>query len=68
MNRYRNIVDEIREKQNITQDQLRILLDEEDTAKADVDYLYKSAREAADTVYGKRQDACWESYVKQVIT
>ena len=54
MNTYQKIVDEIREKKNITSEQLRILLDEENSIKEDVDYLYKCAREVADEVYGKR--------------
>ena len=54
MNTYQNIVHEIREKQNITLEQLQVLLDEENSTKEDVDYLYKCAREVADEVYGKR--------------
>ena len=51
---YRKTVDEIREKQNITLEQLQRLLDVENSCKADVAYLYEQAREVADSVYGKR--------------
>lgn len=50
----RNIVNEIKEKQNITLEQLKILLNETETCQADVDYLYQQARETADVVYGKK--------------
>ena len=50
MNTYQNIVDEIKEKQNITLEQLQILIDEENAAKEDIGYLYKCAREVADAV------------------
>ena len=54
MNTYQEIVDKIREKQNVTLEQLRVLLDEENSTESDVNYLYNQAREVADTVYGKR--------------
>lgn len=53
MTAYQNIVDEIREKQNIALEQLRFLL-AEDADKEDVAYLYRQARAVADTVYGKK--------------
>ena len=49
---YQEIVDEIKEKQNITIEQLQILLGE--TGKQNEEYLYVQAREVADAVYGKR--------------
>lgn len=52
MTTYQNIVNEIKEKQNITLDQLRYLLAEK--REEDVEYLYQKARETADLVYGKR--------------
>lgn len=61
MNKYKAIVDEIREKQNTTLEQLQTLLngaiDGSRTWHAcdeDVAYLYAQAREVADSVYGKR--------------
>lgn len=68
MSIYREIVDEIRKKQNITLEQLQVLLVDvsEDSShqsnlpnkvkskKEDVEYLYQQAREVADMVYGKR--------------
>ena len=56
MSRYREIVDEISEKQNITLEQLQILLEETEDSLADDDiaYLYGQARKVADMVYGKR--------------
>lgn len=65
MNRYQNIVDEIRKKQNITLKQLEILLTIEansdwgmqidgNEAQTVLWYLYQQAREVADCVYGKR--------------
>lgn len=65
MNTYQNIIDEIREKQNITLNQLEILLaiDGDSTKGKQTDrsepqmalqYLYQNAREAAEAVYGKR--------------
>jgi len=51
---YRSIVDEIREKKNVTLEQLQILLDEEQASKADVNYLYNSACEVTDKIYGKQ--------------
>ena len=62
MTLYRKIVDEIREKQNITLEQLKVLLvgteaGERKTdiaCKEDVAYLYRQAREVADHVYGKQ--------------
>ena len=47
---WRKIVDEIREKQNITLEQLRTLLE----MPEDMAYLYEQARKVADEVYGKR--------------
>lgn len=49
---YREIVKEIRKKQNITLEQLIHLLGEAD--EEDVLFLYAQAREVADEVYGKR--------------
>lgn len=49
---YQEIVQEIRKKQNIDLDRLRVLLDEASTE--DTAYLYTQAREVADEVYGKR--------------
>ena len=65
MDTYQNIIDEIREKRNITQEQLEILLTIEGNSDCGVQtdrnesqialqYLYQQAREVADTVYGKR--------------
>lgn len=66
MTLYESIVDEVKEKQNITLEQLRILLSGKRESGAimpskacagddtDVSYLYKSARETADAVYGKQ--------------
>lgn len=54
MKRYRKTVDEIREKQNITLEQLEILLEEDGSAEEDIAYLYSCAREVADAVYGKQ--------------
>ncbi len=48
------IVDEIKEKQNITLEQLRDLLDEKKFTKSDTEYLYEQARNIAIEVYGKR--------------
>lgn len=49
--KYQEIVKEIREKKNITFEQLVILLDT--ATREEVDFLYAEAREAADEVYGK---------------
>lgn len=49
---YQEIVSEIREKQNIELAQLEILLGQ--VSAEDVSFLYKQAREVADTIYGKR--------------
>lgn len=49
---YQEIVSEIREKQNIELAQLEILLGQ--ASEEDVSFLYKQAREVADTIYGKR--------------
>ena len=62
---YQGVINEIREKQNITLEQLRMLLTvtvEESVKKSitenecgdNVKYLYQQAREVADSVYGKR--------------
>lgn len=51
---YQSVIDEIREKQDITFEQLRLVLDEANTSEADVTYLYKQAREVSDSIYGKR--------------
>ena len=48
------IVDEIKEKQNITLEQLKYLLDEKQFTTSDAQYLYQQARDVADEVYGKR--------------
>ena len=49
---YQEVVEQIREKQNIDLAQLRMLLGE--TTEEDIKYLYKNAREVADEIYGKR--------------
>ena len=49
---YQEVVEQVREKQNIDLAQLRILLGE--TTEADIEYLYKNAREVADEFYGRR--------------
>ena len=57
MSKYRDIIDEIREKQNITLEQLTFLLEETFLPieqDADVQYLFAQAREVADAVYGKQ--------------
>lgn len=61
MNLYRKTVDEVREKQNITLEQLRILLspstitmNNNAISEEDVNYLYHQARGVADKAYGKR--------------
>lgn len=62
---YQTIVNEIREKQTITLEQLQVIFGEADTSTSllqcsfpkyekQVEYLYKHAREIADQVYGKR--------------
>lgn len=51
---YQNTVDEIKEKQNINLEQLKILLNEENVSGADAAYLYQQARKAADAVYGRK--------------
>ena len=50
---YREIVKNVREKQNIDLEELRELLNINATEE-EVQYLYSQAREAADFVYGKR--------------
>ena len=52
MTTYQKIVQEIREKQNITFEQLEFLL--ADTNEENVQFLYQNAREVADNIYGKR--------------
>lgn len=70
MTAYQKIVDEIRQKQTITLEQLRYLLTEEGdkvkapqqseadcntaVSEAKVQYLYQQARKTADEVYGKK--------------
>ena len=69
MSRYQEIVNEIREKKNITLEQLQVMLSgasymrnqqepqgdcQADSISEDVAYLYQQAREVADAVYGKR--------------
>lgn len=61
MSTYREIVDEIREKQDITLEQLQILLSEvavgmaqRSSEKEETSYLYQQARQVADAAYGKR--------------
>ena len=49
---YQEIVKVVREKQNIDLAQLRILLGE--TTEENIKYLYKTAREVADEIYGNR--------------
>ena len=51
---YQNIVNEIKEKQNITLEQLKVLLNETESTQEETAYLYQQAREAADIVYGKK--------------
>lgn len=46
------IIDGIREKQNIDRDSLALLLETQDTAA--INYLQKSAREVADQIYGRQ--------------
>lgn len=46
------IIKDIREKQDITYEQLQKLLD--DATTEDINFLYAQAREAADEVYGRR--------------
>ena len=48
------IVNKIKEKQNITLEQLKYLLDEKQFTTSDAEYLYQQARIVADEVYGKR--------------
>ena len=52
MTEYQKIVCEVREKQNISLEQLGVLLAGDD--EKDLDYLYRQAREVADQIYGKR--------------
>ena len=65
MDTYQNIIDEIREKRNITQEQLQTLLTIEGDSvlvlqsakneqQSSLCLLYQQAREVADAVYGKR--------------
>ena len=49
---YQEIVREVKEKQNIDKTQLEILLGQ--ASEEDVSFLYKQAREVADSIYGKR--------------
>ena len=49
---YQETVRKIREKQNIDLTELEILLGQ--AAEEDVSFLYKEAREVADSIYGKR--------------
>lgn len=49
---YKEVVAEVRRKQNIDLNQLQLLLGE--ATEEEVQYLYKMAREVADIVYGKR--------------
>lgn len=49
---YQEIVQDVREKQNIEFEQLEILL--RHASQEDVDFLYAQAREVADEIYGKR--------------
>ena len=51
MSVYQKIIQEIREKQNITLEQLEYLLT--DTNEENVQFLYQNAREVADNIYGK---------------
>ena len=48
---YKEVVSEVKEKQNIDIDQLQLLLG--DATEKDVKFLYAMAREVADAVYGK---------------
>ena len=50
---YQEIVKEVQKKQNIMLEELYVILDE-NALEEDVQFLYKSAREVADRVYGKR--------------
>lgn len=52
MTTYQQIVQEIKEKQNITLEQLEYLL--ADTNEENAKYLYQNAREVADNIYRKR--------------
>ena len=46
------IIKDIREKQDISYEQLQKLLN--DATTEDINFLYEQAREAADEVYGRR--------------
>ena len=52
MTEYQRIVDRIRDEQNISLDELQVLLAETDERK--VEYLYQQARQVADSVYGNK--------------
>ncbi len=57
MSEYIRIVDKVREKQNITLEQLQVLLGKKAgqmPTEEEVTYLYRQAREVADAVYGKK--------------
>ena len=49
---YQEVVNEVREKQNIDLQQLQVLLG--NASIEDVNFLYSNAREVADEIYGKR--------------
>lgn len=49
---YQTMINEIREKQIITLEQLKMILSEKNETK--IAYLYQKAREVADQIYGKR--------------
>jgi biotin synthase len=52
MTNIESIVNDIKEKQNITKDELKILLETED--ENGIEYLHKTARAVADEIYGDK--------------
>lgn len=51
MPKYQQIIDEIKEKQNITYEQLKYVLEHEN--ESDTEYLFQTARSVADCTFGK---------------
>ena len=51
MNRFKQIIYEVKEQKNITREQFQILM--ETSLESEVELLYQLARETADSIYGK---------------
>ena len=59
MNRFKQIIYEVKEQKNITREQFQIMMGT--TSESEVELLYQLARETADSIYGK------EVYIRGLI-